>query len=275
MIIKSKTKKAKSKPTKGSLRLSKSKVVTPGEAKLFSKYEQEIISELHKAALNVKPELRNRLQKTEISLEDINYPKICEAKMKILDKLKKERVVKSYTTKKEEFESFPQKPSELEMEDNPEIIFSPEYITDDYDYCTIVKAAITFYPQKVTDYYKKIEWEIREQTLIQKGLLLTCDGLKFDSSSGKASYGKIKKIFRKDKKIYKLLKHFLENPNKEFGKDELFKIISQKRCPGPYQQNVKNTVNNIRKKLKMSGKDKENEDLFEKTDVGYKLKCKK
>lgn len=107
---------------------------------------------------------------------------------------------------------------------------------------------------------------------------LACNGLKFDLDSGEAVYGETEVILRKDRAMYKLLAHFLKNQNEPVSKEDALKVLyprDYKMVSSPYRQEVKNHVNNIRKKLKMSGKNKKNEDLFESMGHGsYRLNCK-
>lgn len=108
---------------------------------------------------------------------------------------------------------------------------------------------------------------------------LYCNGFKFDLDLGRATYGETKTIFKKHTAMYKLLVYFLKNKNEKVGKEKTLEIlcpIEHKNLRGSsrYSRKLKDNVNNIRKKLDMSGKNKKNEDLFESTGNGsYKLIC--
>jgi len=126
--------------------------------------------------------------------------------------------------------------------------------------------------EKILDFLDETKPKLVETKL---GKLFVRNRLEINHDSGDAVYGKTKTTFGKNTAEYKLLFHFLKNKNIVITKKEALWVLSQdSRDLSFYSQEVKYTINNIRKKLEMSGKNKKNEDLFEPMGNGsYRLNC--
>lgn len=276
MTIKSKSKTSTSKSKKS--KPSKSTHSTSiKDAKIISEFEKQLIKDLYGFALKGK-------SKAEIVLAELEYPEEYKAKIKLLDKLKKQKIIKKYTllvVKEEEFFPLkPRKPSKLEMEVNPQILL--RQAPEDYMYYFSRNALIEFNRQKVINYYEKIN----RREIVEKGLkkeqllkqLLICNGLKLGLESGNAIYGEAMPNFMPEGKEYKLLKALMEKPNKRLSYERSCRVVFG---PKKWKPKVKNTeikrkisflIRNIKRKLKIIGKGAKNKDLFVGRN-GYRIAC--
>lgn len=242
------------------------------DAEIISEFEKQLIKDLYKFASKGK-------SKAEIVLAELESSEEYKAKIKLLDKLKKQKIIKKYTLlapKEEKFQpSKPRKPSELEKEVNPEVLL--QQIPEDYDETYLCNALIEFDPKKIIKHYQKMcRKEIVEEGF-KNEIVLTCGKLRFGLETGNTIYRNTVASFKPDSKEYNLLKELLEHPNRRRSTERLAEILfpyqKGRSKWKDYQNKVKWFVNSIRKKLEMYGKNPKNKDLFEPCN-GYRIKCR-
>lgn len=267
----------KSKPKTKIQKSKRSRTSKPGcplsskDKKIISRFEREIIKDLYKFA-------SKRKSKGEITLAEVGEPKTYGAKIEILKKLKKQKLVKKYKLLKPveiEFQpSKPRKPSELEIELNPEVLLQQP--PQDYDHFLPLNASIEFNSKKVIACYEKnYRREIAEEGF-RKEQVLVCGGLRFGLESGYAIYGKTVTNFMPDGQEYNLLRALMKKPNQRLSYDQINKVLDpkNKKAAKKDRRDISLIIRNIKRKLEITGPRGKNKDLFQ-AHNGYRVVCNK
>ena len=274
MSIKSKSKISASKGKKAKTSKPIYSVSSPEEIKIISGFEKRIIKDLYGFASKGE-------SKGTITLVEAEYPKEYEANIKILDKLKKQKIIKRYRVLKPEEVEFqptkPRKPRKLEIEVNPDLLF--QQTSKDYDYYYLRNALLEFNLRKIINYYKKINLKEIIEGGFKYERILTCNGLKLGLESGNAIYEEAVANFMPDREEYKLLKALMEQSNRRLSYENSCKIIFGAKRWNPQGANttikrdISFIVRNIKRKLKIVGKGAKNKDLFT-CHNGYRIVCR-
>ncbi len=262
-------------PKKKKAKTGKStEAVLSKNAKLFSQFARKIIADLYPYALENK-------SKAEITLvSDAEHSKEYRAKIIVLNEFKQKRLIKKYTLlKPKEIEiqpSKPRRPSELEIEVNPDMLY--QQLPDDYMSFSPCNALIEFHPRGIVKRYEKIE----QRKMIEEGFkteqVLICNGLEFGLETGSATYGNTVTNFLPDGQEYNLLKALMLKRNKRVDYKKLCKVVfgnqrkwgASKKANSSIKHDIGFVIRNIKSKLGiLRGK---NKNLFFSCN-GYRIVC--
>jgi len=259
------------------------------EKEIIEKLKIEILRDFHKENRTIPPRNKTKLHKIEVFLGELDSA-ITDAKIKIIRELKKEKLLESYQIKTKVHKVgalFPQKPTPLEIEYDPDEVLREHNLSmlgdDDLflvDWENCVVASVKYFPRKIEKYLKEndIEFEIKKGTkpksnksgLKKKSpektiLYLTTSGDLYREPKRKYCYSMGAKSKR-----YKIVKLLAESIDMEYQPTSVIAFESGSKNEKVVRTEIGKIRNNIKKYLKINGKDF----LQGKKDSGYRINPK-